>query len=212
VTSRRRLALVLAGAVAFGVLAAWLKGQGGDGIGLVARVRGDAGNLSAPWLLLPFLAGGACARRARGGAVLGLLATVLGLAGFYALTGLVLELDGQSFPGSAVAWASANRVWFAAGLASGPVAGALGVLWRLRTGRPAWVPAGLVLLAEPVVLAGLGLVPDRFGARLPLAVRLPLTFGHLPSAPPEIAVTTAEILAGVALLVVARSRNRPAAG
>jgi hypothetical protein len=205
VPSRRRLALVLAGAVLFGVLAAWLKGQDGDGIGLVARMRADVGNLSGPWLLLPFLAGSTCSRM-RSGAVLGLLATLLGLVGFYALTGLVLDVDGQGFPRSAVSWAAANRIWFGAGLASGPIAGALGVLWRLRSGRPAWVPAGLLLVGEPVVLAGLGLVPEGVGARLPLPLRLPLTFGHVPTALPEIVVTTAEFLAGAALLALARSR------
>src|SRR6476661_797641 len=70
-----KLAWVLLAAVAFGVLVAALKGQD-------AGVRDTLGNLSAPWVLVPFLAG-ARFTRVRSGALAGAAATLAALLGFY---------------------------------------------------------------------------------------------------------------------------------
>ena len=72
----KRLAAVLAGALAFGLFAAWAKGPGTDGIGTLSQLRAGIGNVSTPWLLVAFLAG-AQARRLRSGAALGLAATAV---------------------------------------------------------------------------------------------------------------------------------------
>ena len=68
----RRIALAFAAAIAFGVAMSILKGSD-------AGVRNDVGNLSAPWLLVPFFA--AASVRARSqilGAAVGLAAGVFG--------------------------------------------------------------------------------------------------------------------------------------
>jgi hypothetical protein len=90
---------------------------------------------------------------ARGAA--GLAATLVALTGFY--TGVyahwrVHEHFGSPWHG----WwfpVDANRVWFEAGVLSGPVAGAVAALAGRRLGWP-WlgVAAGLLLLSEPSAL------------------------------------------------------------
>jgi hypothetical protein len=49
VSPARKLTLLLLGSVAFGVIMAVIKGQN-------AGVRDAVGNLSAPWVVIPFLA------------------------------------------------------------------------------------------------------------------------------------------------------------
>ena len=73
---RRSAALFVALALGFGVAVALLKGEAGG-------TRIILGNLSAPWLLLPFFAGRARST-ALSGAVSGGAVAVLSLAGFYA--------------------------------------------------------------------------------------------------------------------------------
>lgn len=48
--------LVLIAAFAFGLLAAWVKGPNTDGLSALSRLRGDLADLSAPWLIVAFLA------------------------------------------------------------------------------------------------------------------------------------------------------------
>lgn len=123
--------------------------------------------MDSPWLLVGLLAGATCSS-VRRGALLGLVATVVALTGFYVLTGAVLDLDGESFARSALLWASANRVYFAGGLISGLLCGAAGAWWRARrtmasrsTTRVVVGVTGLLLLGEPLVLLMLGLLyPD----------------------------------------------------
>src|ERR1700756_123410 len=82
----RRLALIMGLAAVFGIAAAWIKG---NDIGL----RDAIGNLSAVWLLLPFLAGApAGSRRVSTGALFGLAATLAALVGFYFAESFVLDL------------------------------------------------------------------------------------------------------------------------
>jgi len=82
----RRLLAVLVGAACFGLLMAAIKGQGAD-------ARDAFGNLSAPWLLLSFLAG-SCAPRIRVAALVGLAAALTALAAFYIGESLILDLGG----------------------------------------------------------------------------------------------------------------------
>lgn len=156
-------------ALLVGLVIGLVKGNGSDAAGIA---RGAIGNLSAPWLLVPVFAAWRQRSWARGAAV-GLLATLVALAGFYAgMTyyvhdhlGLVREHLG-AWSSTLQAWwfvVRANRIWFAAGVVSGPVmgAGAAALGQRLPAGWR-WVVAGLLLAAElPVV----GLVA---GLRLPV--------------------------------------------
>src|SRR5438552_11928648 len=92
--TRTHVLAILAAALAFGVFAAWAKGQDGDGVSTLAQLRADLGNVSAPWLLVAFLAG-TRSSRLWPGALLGLAATMIGLFGFYLFTSLVVDARGR---------------------------------------------------------------------------------------------------------------------
>src|SRR5215469_15788618 len=69
-TGAGRMALIIGLAVVFGIVAAWIKGNG-------SGLRDAIGNISAVWLLLPFAAGAATgSRRIIVGAISGLVATL----------------------------------------------------------------------------------------------------------------------------------------
>lgn len=153
--SRTRIAAALVAAVAFGVFAGWAKGPATDGLSLLAQVRSALGNLSTPWVLVAFVAG-AITPRLRLAAVLGLTTTIAALLGFYMITALLVDLGGDSYLANLRIELLANRVWFQAALLSGPTFGVLGAWWT-RSQRSALLAAGLLLMAEPVVLFGLGL-------------------------------------------------------
>ncbi len=121
-TIRRRVSYLLLAAFAFGVLAAVIKGPGGAHS--AAEIRSAVGNLSAPWLLVGFVAGTAVSRL-RSGALAGLAATMVALTGFYAVNALM--------HGSGLAFElSANRGYLQGGVITGIVFGALGAWWRQR--------------------------------------------------------------------------------
>src|SRR5437870_952742 len=98
VSSRLRLRTVVIGAFAFGVVAAAIKGPNG-GVAAVAVLRTNLGNLSAPWLLVGFVAGTITPKPLRG-AALGLLATMVALVGFYLLNAVFVDLGAPSFVGN----------------------------------------------------------------------------------------------------------------
>lgn len=175
--SAARLAAVLLGAFAFGVLAAWAKGQNTDGVAQVSQLRNALGNLSTPWLLVAFFAGLQWSRL-RDGAVVGLAATLCALAGFYLLSTLVENLGGHGFLGDLRLELSGNRAYFEGGVITGPIFGALGALlsqWRPRpTARTSLLVGGL-LIAEPLVLLALGPVRHHVlsaSTGLPLIARI----------------------------------------
>lgn len=111
--------------------------------------------------LVGLLAGGTC-RRTHAGALLGLGATLAALTGFYVLTGAVVDLNGQHFPLASIAWISANRVYYAAGVISGLLCGAAGAWWRARHRKGSTLPrrvvvlTGALLAAEPLALVVMG--------------------------------------------------------
>lgn len=130
-----RVLAVVAGSIAFGVALSLFKGTSGG-------LRDFIGNLSAPWLLLPFLAGAAWRPgRLAPSAVLGLVASISALAAFYATNTLVLEV------GLSTALES-GRLFFALGLVSGPVFGLLGG-WARRRSVPAAVAMAGFFVLEP---------------------------------------------------------------
>ena len=197
---------VLLGAVAFGVLAAWAKGQNTDGIQQVSQVRSALGNLSTPWLLVAFFAG-MQSSRPRHGAVVGLAATLCALAGFYLLSTLVENLGGHGFVGDLRIELSGNRAYFEGGIVTGPIFGALGAWWRRRPTARASFLAGGLLIAEPLVTLALGTVRHHVlsaSTGLPLIARIIPGWGLTASSGSAAwAVYAAELGLGVAVVVVA---------
>jgi hypothetical protein len=116
----RRVFLIVLAATAFGVAMSVLKGNG-------AGIRDDIGNLSAPWLLLPFLAGAAMRGRGLAGAAIGLAATCAGLMAFYVTDAFVVIglIDPASSGASPLTPAGYDRSPALAVLLAFPVAMAL---------------------------------------------------------------------------------------
>ena len=146
-------------AVAFGACASVLKGNG-------AGVRDGIGNLSAPWVILPLLAG---ALASRGniwlGVVVGLLTTLAALAGFYLANAFVLDLGPHSSLHDIGLTLNVGNLWFKAGAMSGPAMGAAGA-WASRRGGfvVAWSAVGIVVF-EPLAVYLVYLASDgRFAA------------------------------------------------
>src|SRR5437764_9237724 len=87
------------------------------------RWPSTASQMSAPWLVLPFLLG--CSQvRARRAALLGLVVTEAALIGYFAMT--VSPLEGVPLgrlPTSAAAMLATNAVYVLGGLATGPLYG-----------------------------------------------------------------------------------------
>jgi Family of unknown function (DUF6518) len=155
----KRTISVMIGAVAFGVIAAILKGND-------AGVRDSIGNISAPWLLLPFFAG----RTQRGvlrGAAIGADACLLACVGFYAAESIVLDLGPHSWLTDLQLAVRAGRQYFLAAIICGPLFGVLGAAQpRWRRVLTAGV-VGLTLIGEPPAvflwLARTGVAPSDTG-------------------------------------------------
>ena len=133
--------------VAFGVASALVKG---DSPGL----RGALGNLSAPWLLVAFLAALGCGTLLRG-LVVGTAATVVALVAFYVTVTLVLagHLGGGGFAVELSKELAANRIYLLFGLVTGPLLGMSGA-WAGRRHRDlTWLVVGGLLAGEIVVVA-----------------------------------------------------------
>ena len=150
----RRVVAILGAALAFGLLAALIKGHG-------AGVRDTVGNLSTPWLLVAFAAG-LHARSLPRGAVIGLAATALALLGFYLAVAVTTDDQLPTLGEHLEHVLRVNRRWLFSGLLSGPVLGAFGAWVRRRardlTAATAGV-VGLLLVTEPVVIVAARLVP-----------------------------------------------------
>jgi len=112
--------------------------------------------LSAPWLVLPFLAGWTQARRSAAMAA-GLIAVLAALAGYFTMT--VSPVEGVPVARFATAFAAlarSNVLWVVGGLLTAPIYGLLGRRWRLeRWWTSAALVAGCVCL-EPLVRWALG--------------------------------------------------------
>lgn len=129
---------ILSLAVLFGVASAWIKGND-------AGLRDAIGNASAPWLLLPFLAGAAWrSRRLSGAAMAGLAATLAALAGFYFADSFVLQLGPHPWLTDLSLTMRGAIFWAERAVVTGPVFGALGFWWR-RNRSP--LAGGLVAAA-----------------------------------------------------------------
>ena len=205
---RARIAAVLLVAFAFGVLAAWAKGPNTGGVQSVSQLRGVVGNLSTPWVLLPFFAGMQCTRL-RHGALLGLAVTLCALVGFYLLNTLVENLGGHGFVGDLRLELTGNRAYFEAGVVTGPIFGALGAWWHRRPTARASLLVGALLIAEPLAMLMLGAPRPRvLSGGLPLIVRIIPGWGLTASSGAAAwAVYTVELILGLAVLAVALRRR-----
>ena len=115
--------------------------------------------LSAPWLVLPFVAG--CTQpRPRRAMVAGLVTVGAALLGYFIMT--VSPFEGVApnrFASGLVAIASSNRLWIAGGLVTAPLYGLLGRRWRIdRSWASAALLAGCVSL-EPSARWAVGRLP-----------------------------------------------------
>jgi hypothetical protein len=123
---------------------ATIKGSG-------AGARDALGNISAPWLLLSFVAG-ASVVRVRLAALTGLGAALTALAAFYVAESALLDLGAHSWITDLSLTVRAGRFYFVGSVVSGPVFGALGGIWAKR--RSATVAACFALLfaLEPLAV------------------------------------------------------------
>ena len=209
-----RLVAVLLGAFAFGVLAAWAKGQNTGGVAHVSQVRSALGNLSTPWLLVAFFAGMQWTRL-RDGAVVGLAATLFALAGFYLLSTLVENLGGHGFLGDLRLELSGNRAYFEGGVITGPIFGALGAWqsqWRRRPTARTSLLVGALLIAEPLVMLALGPIRHHVlsaSTGLPLIARIIPGWGlTADSGTAAWAVYAAELTLGVAVVAIGLANRK----
>lgn len=147
--STPRLLAVLTAATVFGLVAGGIHGKQGG-------LRGDLGNLSAPWLLVAIVPSWWSGSWARG-LLVGLAATLAGLFGYYVamtleMRGHLGNVDGDSLH---LLWyvITANRIWFVAGVVSGPVCGAVSGAVGARC-RDWWlgVSAGVLMIGELVMV------------------------------------------------------------
>jgi hypothetical protein len=101
--------------------------------------------MSAPWLLLPFLAG-AWQGSQRRAALVGLAATWLAVLSYVLM--IVSPMEGTHLtPRTFAVSLASQRLWFAGGLICGPLYGWLGYRWRARR-----EPAAALLGAVPILL------------------------------------------------------------
>jgi hypothetical protein len=141
-----RIVLLVVAAFAFGAVESVVKGNG-------AGVRDGIGNLSAPWVIVPLLAGAAGARgRVLLGAAVGLLTTVAALVGFYLANAFVLDLGPHSSLHDIGLTLDVGNLWFKAGVVSGPAMGALGAWAASRSLLTVIAIAAATVLFEPLAV------------------------------------------------------------
>jgi uncharacterized membrane protein (UPF0136 family) len=113
-----------------------------------------AAQVSAPWLILPFVVG-MTQQRPRRAVVLGLVVTASALFGYFAMTYSPMEIHPWSLERFttgmvAVTTTGYNPAYIVGGLVTGPLFGFFGHRWRVRR---SWVSAVLVagaLCLEPL--------------------------------------------------------------
>lgn len=204
-SSATRITAVLLAAFTFGLLAAWAKGQNTGGVAEVSQARDALGNLSTPWLLVAFFAGMQSPRIGRG-AVIGLAATLVALAGFYLLSTFVENLGGHGFIGDLRLELTGNRAYFEGGVITGPAFGALGAWWRRRPTARTSLLAGGLLIAEPLAMLALGPIRHHVlsaSTGLPLVARIIPGWGlTADSGAAAWAVYATELALGVAVVAI----------
>lgn len=144
--SKRRVVVVLLAAAAFGVAMAAIKGQG-------TGARDALGNVSAPWLLLAFIAGATAARgRLLSAAAAGITASLAALLSFYVAESRLLDLGAHSWLVDLRLAVVAGRIYIATALMSGPIFGVLGGVWSRRRAPLVGLTVGAMFVLEPVAV------------------------------------------------------------
>lgn len=199
------LAISLTGAVAFGAIDQYLGG-------LRSSFLTDVSGMSAPWLLVPFLAG-AWQSGQRRAAMAGLAATWLSVLAYVAM--IISPMEGthlgprpagltgswvQLSPHLVLATLASQWLWFAGGLVIGPLYGWLGHQSRSHRSWATALAAVLPVLLEPVTRAFAGRSWLAFAGVLPY--RGP---GHSPAAFAEAAVGL--LLTIAVVMAMARARH-----
>ena len=199
--------IALIAAIAFGAIDQYLGS-------LRSSFLTEVSGMSAPWLLVPFLAGAAQPGQRRA-ALVGLVTTWLSVLAYAVM--IVSPMEGthlgprpagligswnQLSPGLLLATLASQWLWFAGGLFAGPIYGWLGYRWRVRRSRAAALLAVLPPLLESAV--------RWLVARLGLAYASGLTFQWPGSGPAVIAaaieLAIGLVLTGVVLAAIARTR------
>lgn len=107
----------------------------------------EVSKMSAPWLLVPFLAG-AWQGGERRAALVGLAATWLAVLAYVLM--IVSPIEGVHLTLRTVAFSLASQwPWFVGGLITGPLYGWLGYCWRARRSPAVALLAALPVLLEP---------------------------------------------------------------
>jgi hypothetical protein len=143
----RKLGLILLAGIAFGVLVAAVKGQD-------TGVRDALGNTSAPWVLVPFLAGTRYIRVWHGAAA-GLAATLAAFFGFYLAEAAILDLGPHPWYVDVRLTLGSGHVYERWGLFTGLVYGALGAAWVARRFILAPIAVALAFVFEPLIVLSL---------------------------------------------------------
>jgi hypothetical protein len=140
----RQLTGILALAVVFGSAVAVIKGQD---VGL----RDALGNMSAPWVLVPFLAGTRCTKLWQG-ALVGIAATLAAFVGFYAAEAAVLDLGPHPWYVDLRLTLGSGHLYEKWGVPTGVLYGALGAMWAGRRLALAPIVVCLAFVAEPAIV------------------------------------------------------------
>jgi uncharacterized membrane protein (UPF0136 family) len=132
-------------------------------LGWLGPWTSTAAQVSAPWLVLPFLIG-TTERRSRRAMALGLVATVAALLGYFAMTYSPMEIHpwslGRFASGmGAVASSGYNPAYLLGGIVFGPLFGWLGQRWRVRRAWFSAVAVAGVLCLEPLARLATGQIP-----------------------------------------------------
>ena len=139
----RKVAVLLLAGVAFGVLVAVIKGQD-------PGVRDALGNTSAPWIVLPFIAG-TCFARLRSAALAGLGVTLASLLGFYVAEAAILDLGPHPWWVDLRLTTGSVNIYERWGIVSVLLYGTFGWLWAFRSKAAGAAAVGLAFAAEPLI-------------------------------------------------------------
>ena len=170
-------------------------GAGVQYLGSIAHTWGpDVASLSAPWLLLAFLAG-ATQRDPVRAALLGLAATFAALIGYFLLTDSPLE-GAQYTLGNTHGFFLSNAPVVIGGIVTGPLFGWFGQQWRTRRAIAGALIAAAAFCLEPLA---------RRAAVRPIHM---LGHGYAVTNPIDSrVVVVAEVAVGLALAMAALARR-----
>lgn len=146
-TRGRLLGLLVLGAIVFGALVAFIKGQD-------VGVRNALGNTSAPWVIVPFLAG-TFYSRAWQAALIGVATTLAAFFGFYLAEAAILDLGAHPWYVDLRLTLGSGHVYEVWGTPVGLLYGLLGWLWASRSSVAAAVAVGFAFVTEPLIVFGL---------------------------------------------------------